>query len=34
MYVAGFVIPVPAEKQAAYRTWAERSAAFTWPTAS
>ena len=26
MYVAGFVIPVPEEKMAAYRTWAENSA--------
>ena len=28
MYVAGFVIPVPAEKQEAYRDWARMSAAF------
>lgn len=28
MYVAGFVIPVPAEKQEAYRAWARTSAAF------
>jgi uncharacterized protein YbaA (DUF1428 family) len=27
MYVAGFVIPVPADKIAAYREWAENSAA-------
>jgi len=27
MYVAGFVIPVPAEKRDAYRRWAESSAA-------
>ena len=27
MYVAGFVIPVPQDKFAAYRQWAERSAA-------
>jgi uncharacterized protein YbaA (DUF1428 family) len=27
MYVAGFVIPVPADKMEAYRTWAERGAA-------
>ncbi len=27
MYIAGFVIPVPEEKQAAYRDWAERGAA-------
>lgn len=26
MYVAGFVIPVPAEKKEAYRAWAEKSA--------
>ena len=28
MYIAGFVIPVPAEKMEAYRAWAESSAAF------
>lgn len=28
MYVCGMVIPVPAEKMADYRRWAERSAAF------
>jgi len=28
MYVAGFVIPVPADKMEAYRKWAETSAAF------
>ena len=28
MYVAGFVIPVPADKMEAYRKWAESSAAF------
>jgi len=28
MYVAGFVIPVPAEKMEAYRQWAQTSAAF------
>jgi len=28
MYIAGFVIPVPAEKMDAYRQWAENSAAF------
>jgi len=28
MYIAGFVIPVPAEKIDAYRRWAENSAAF------
>ena len=28
MYVCGLVIPVPAEKQEAYRQWAESSAAF------
>lgn len=28
MYVAGFVIPVPAEKMEAYRKWAENGAAF------
>jgi uncharacterized protein YbaA (DUF1428 family) len=28
MYVAGLVIPVPADKMEAYRQWAERSAAF------
>jgi len=28
MYIAGFVIPVPADKQGAYRLWAEKSAAF------
>ena len=28
MYVAGFVIPVPADKMEAYRTWAKTSAAF------
>ena len=27
MYVAGFIIPVPADKLDAYRTWAENSAA-------
>jgi uncharacterized protein YbaA (DUF1428 family) len=27
MYVAGFVIPVPAEKKEVYRKWAESSAA-------
>lgn len=27
MYVAGFVIPVPAEKKDAYRKWAEMSSA-------
>ena len=27
MYIAGFVIPVPAEKIEAYRKWAERGAA-------
>ena len=27
MYVAGLVIPVPAEKMEAYRKWAENSAA-------
>ena len=27
MYVAGFVIPVPAEKMEAYRQWAENGAA-------
>ena len=27
MYVAGLVIPVPAEKMSAYRQWAENSAA-------
>ena len=27
MYVAGFVIPVPAEKMEAYRRWAENGAA-------
>src|SRR3569833_2570156 len=27
MYVAGYVIPVPQEKMAAYRRWAENSAA-------
>ena len=27
MYIAGFVIPVPAEKQQAYREWAAMSAA-------
>lgn len=27
MYVAGFVIPVPAEKRETYRAWAERGAA-------
>jgi uncharacterized protein YbaA (DUF1428 family) len=26
MYIAGFVIPVPADKMAAYRQWAENSA--------
>jgi uncharacterized protein YbaA (DUF1428 family) len=28
MYVAGFVIPVPADKMEAYRKWAKTSAAF------
>jgi uncharacterized protein YbaA (DUF1428 family) len=28
MYIAGFVIPVPAEKMEAYRQWAQSSAAF------
>jgi uncharacterized protein YbaA (DUF1428 family) len=28
MYVAGLVIPVPAEKMEAYRQWAQTSAAF------
>src|SRR5580704_15690526 len=28
MYVAGFVIPVPADKMEAYRKWAQSSAAF------
>jgi uncharacterized protein YbaA (DUF1428 family) len=28
MYIAGFVIPVPTDKQEAYRRWAEMSAAF------
>ena len=28
MYVAGLVIPVPADKMEAYRQWAERSAEF------
>ena len=28
MYVAGLVIPVPEDKQQAYRAWAEHSAAF------
>ena len=28
MYIAGFVIPVPADKMEAYRRWAENSAAF------
>src|SRR3954463_14794398 len=28
MYVAGFVIPVPAAKMETYRKWAETSAAF------
>jgi len=28
MYVAGFVIPVPADKMEAYRRWAQNSAAF------
>ena len=28
MYIAGLVIPVPAEKMEAYRQWAESSAAF------
>lgn len=28
MYVAGFVIPVPADKMEAYRKWAATSAAF------
>ena len=27
MYIAGFVIPVPADKLEAYRTWAENGAA-------
>ena len=27
MYIAGFVIPVPADKMEAYRTWAENGAA-------
>ena len=27
MYIAGFVIPVPAEKMEAYRQWAQNSAA-------
>ena len=27
MYVAGFVIPVPADKMEAYRAWAERGSA-------
>ena len=27
MYIAGFVIPVPADKMEAYRAWAERGAA-------
>jgi uncharacterized protein YbaA (DUF1428 family) len=27
MYIAGFVIPVPAEKMEAYRGWAEKGAA-------
>ena len=28
MYVAGFVIPVPADKMEAYRNWAQTTAAF------
>jgi uncharacterized protein YbaA (DUF1428 family) len=28
MYIAGFVIPVPADKKDAYHRWAESSAAF------
>ena len=28
MYVAGFVIPVPADKMEAYRKWAQNSASF------
>jgi uncharacterized protein YbaA (DUF1428 family) len=28
MYIAGFVIPVPADQKQAYRKWAENSAAF------
>ena len=28
MYIAGFVIPVPADKMEAYRKWAQTSAAF------
>ena len=28
MYIAGFVIPVPADKMEAYRQWARNSAAF------
>jgi uncharacterized protein YbaA (DUF1428 family) len=28
MYIAGFVIPVPADKMEAYRKWAETSATF------
>ncbi|HVW73449.1 MAG TPA: DUF1428 domain-containing protein [Rhizomicrobium sp.] len=28
MYIAGFVIPVPADRMEAYRKWAEMSAAF------
>lgn len=28
MYIAGFVIPVPADKMEAYRKWAEMSSAF------
>ena len=28
MYIAGLVIPVPADKMEAYREWAQTSAAF------
>jgi len=28
MYIAGFVVPVPADKMEAYRQWAQSSAAF------
>ena len=28
MYIAGFVIPVPANKMEAYRKWAQTSATF------